>query len=158
MFSPDDPMIVSTMAAVETHLWAQTDVGGLARYQNDYYQQVERQDTVRVPGNPWFVCTMWLARYHLKAARKLEDLGPGLKLLEWAAQRAMPSGTMAEQLHPYTGEPLSVSPLTWSHAEYVRAVREYIDRHAQASICPSCGQSMRQTERRSEPVIAMSVA
>ena len=35
---------------------------------------------------------------------------------------------MAEQLHPYTGEPLSVSPLTWSHATYVRAVREYIDR------------------------------
>ena len=30
---------------------------------------------------------------------------PGVELLEWAAKRAFPSGTMAEQLHPYTGEP-----------------------------------------------------
>jgi len=82
----------------------QTDVGGLARYQNDYYHQVEREDTSRVPGNPWFVCTMWLARFQLQQARTLEDLAPGLKLLEWAARRALPSGTMAEQLHPHTGD------------------------------------------------------
>ena len=102
----------------------QTDIGGLARYQNDYYHQVERKDTSRVPGNPWFICTMWLARYRLKRAQTLADLAPGLKLIEWAAERAFPSGTMAEQLHPYTGEPLSVSPLT-GVAEYVHAVREY---------------------------------
>ena len=133
-----------------------TDVGGLARYENDYYQQVERQDTKRVPGNPWFVCTMWLARYQLQRAKTLEDLAPGLKLLEWAAQRALPSGTMAEQLHPYTGEPLSVAPLTWSHAEYVRAVREYIDRHTRANVCSACGQTMRPTARRSDSQIVVS--
>ena len=124
-------------------LWVQTDIGGLARYQNDSYQQVERQDTSRVPGNPWFVCTMWLARYRLRLAQTQEDLAAGLKLLEWAARRALPSGTMAEQLHPYTGEPLSVSPLTWSHAEYVRTVQEYIDRFAGTNLCPGCGQALR---------------
>ena len=137
---PDDPQAVSTLKTVVDRLWVQTEIGGLARYENDTYQQVERRQTVLVPGNPWFVCTMWLARYELMRARTLEELAPGLKLLEWAAQRAMPSGTMAEQLDPYTGQPLSVSPLTWSHAEYVRAVHEYVHRHGRANVCACCGQ------------------
>jgi glucoamylase len=151
----DDPQAVSTLKQVADRLWVHTDIGGLARYQNDYYHQVERADTSRVPGNPWFVCTMWLARYQLQQARTLEDLAPGLKLLEWAARRALPSGTMAEQLHPYTGEPLSVSPLTWSHAEYVRAVQEYLERHSRLNLCPSCGQAVHTTERRSTRHTAM---
>ncbi|HZM27620.1 MAG TPA: glycoside hydrolase family 15 protein [Gemmatimonadales bacterium] len=118
---PDDPQAVSTLQQVEERLWARTDVGGLARYHDDHYQQMERHDLSRVPGNPWFVCTMWLAFYRLQRAQTAEDLVPGLKLLEWASERALPSGTMAEQLHPYTGEPLSVSPLIWSHADASRA-------------------------------------
>jgi GH15 family glucan-1,4-alpha-glucosidase len=155
---PEDPQAASTLQQVFERLWVHTDIGGLARYQNDYYHQVERQDTSQVPGNPWFVCTMWLARYQLQRARTLEELAPGLKLLEWAAQRALPSGTMAEQLHPYTGEPLSVSPLTWSHAEYVRAVREYIDRHSRANLCEACGQPLLPAERRSDRAIVMTPA
>ena len=60
-------------------LWVQTDIGGLARYQNDSYQQVERQDTSRVPGNLWFVCTMWLARYRLRLAQTQEEPGRGIQ-------------------------------------------------------------------------------
>jgi GH15 family glucan-1,4-alpha-glucosidase len=146
----DDPQAVSTMQQLEKRLWVQTDVGGMARYENDYYHQVEKKDTTRVPGNPWFICTMWLARYRLQRSLTQEDLAPGLKLLEWAAERAFPSGTMAEQLHPYTGEPLSVSPLTWSHAEYVRAVQEYIERHAHANLCSACGQAMHAPARRTD--------
>jgi glucoamylase len=154
----DDPQAAATLQQVESGLWVKTDVGGLARYQNDYYHQVEQTDTTRVPGNPWFICTLWLARYRLLQAHTLEDLASGLKLLQWAAERALPSGTMAEQLHPYTGEPLSVSPLTWSHAEYVRTVREYIDRHAQANVCASCGQTTRPKARRSDAHVVMSEA
>jgi GH15 family glucan-1,4-alpha-glucosidase len=154
----DDPQAVSTLQQVADRLWVHTDVGGLARYQNDRYHQIERQDTSRVPGNPWFVCTMWLARCQLQRAQTLEDLAPGLKLIEWAAQRALPSGTMAEQLHPYTGEPLSVSPLTWSHAEYVRTVQEYIQRHSRANLCPCCGQPMRPTQHRADRQIVVSQA
>jgi glucoamylase len=146
----DDPQAASTLRQVENRLLVKTDVGGMARYENDYYHQVEKKDTARVPGNPWFICTMWLARYRLQQARTAEDLAPGLKLLEWAAERAFPSGTMAEQLHPYTGEPLSVSPLTWSHAEYVRAVQEYIQRHASANLCSACGQTMHPPARHSD--------
>src|SRR5437667_12839974 len=98
---------------------------------------------------------MWLARYQLQRAKTLEDLAPGLKLLEWAAQRALRSGTMAEQLHPYTGEPLSVSPLTWSHAAYVRVVREYLDRTAHLNRCPTCGQLGARTTRLTDRLTAI---
>ena len=37
---------------------------------------------------------------------------------------------MAEQVHPYTNAPLSVSPLTWSHATLVMTVLEYMKRRA----------------------------
>jgi GH15 family glucan-1,4-alpha-glucosidase len=151
----DDPQLVSTLQQVKDRLWVNTDIGGLARYENDYYQQVERKDTTRVPGNPWFICTLWLARDHLKRAKSLEELAPGRKLLEWAAQRALPSGTMAEQLHPYTGEGLSVSPLTWSHAEYVRTVRAYLDRHSSANVCETCGQNVHASGRRSDQRITV---
>ncbi len=143
VLAPDDPQAVSTLAQVEERLTVRTPIGGLARYENDTYWQVERNDVRAVPGNPWFVATLWLARHRLRSAQTPAALKQGLELIEWAARRAMPSGVMAEQLHPFTGEPLSVSPLTWSHAAYVSAVREYIDRTRLLNRCPTCGQAMR---------------
>ena len=35
---------------------------------------------------------------------------------------------MAEQVDPFTNAPLSVSPLTWSHAAFVSTVHEYLAR------------------------------
>jgi len=154
--APDDPQALATMRQVEERLWVHTDIGGLARYENDPYQQVERVNTRDVPGNPWFIATLWLARYRLLLARTPDDLARGRELIEWAANRALLSGTMAEQLHPYTGEPLSVSPLTWSHAAYVMAVREYMDRMSKLSACAECGQPVRTGPRLSEqlPTVA----
>jgi glucoamylase len=129
MFAPDDPRIVATMEAVRERLWVKTDVGGVARYENDYYHQVS-QDVENVPGNPWFICTLWLAQWYIATAQTSDDLHPALDILDWAAAHALPSGVMAEQVHPYTNAPLSVSPLTWSHATLVMAVREYLARQA----------------------------
>jgi len=67
-------------------------------------------------------------------------LSVGLDLIGWAARHALPSGVMAEQLHPYSGAPLSVSPLTWSQAAYVMAVEEYLDRVRRLTACPGCGR------------------
>src|SRR5262249_27121029 len=41
-FDAADPSVVATMEAVRARLWVQTEVGGLARYENDPYQQVSR--------------------------------------------------------------------------------------------------------------------
>ncbi|NOZ05934.1 MAG: glycoside hydrolase family 15 protein [Chloroflexi bacterium] len=125
MYAPDDPRIVRTMKAIRERLWVRTDVGGVARYENDYYHQVS-QDVANVPGNPWFICTLWLAQWEIAKAQSRDDLEPARKILEWVAARARPSGVLAEQVNPYTDAPLSVSPLTWSHATFVATVLEYL--------------------------------
>jgi GH15 family glucan-1,4-alpha-glucosidase len=102
-------------------------VGGVARYQDDYYHQV-RHDVATVPGNPWFICTLWLAEWYIACARTLDDLERPLQLLNWVADHALASGVLAEQLHPETGMPLSVSPLTWSHAAFVQTICRYMER------------------------------
>lgn len=47
----------------------------------------------------------------------------------WAAVRRQPGGLLPEQLHPFTGEALSVSPLTWSHGTLVLAVERYVAKY-----------------------------
>ncbi len=130
MFAPDDPQIVSTMEAVHNRLWCQTPIGGIARYEDDSYYQVS-QDTQRVPGNPWFICTMWYAQWLVARAQSLDDLKAARSILEWVAARALPSGVLAEQLDPYRGTPLSVSPLTWSHATAISLIHEYLEKRRQ---------------------------
>src|SRR2546427_578900 len=125
-----DERMISTMHAIEQRLSVKTPVGGIARYENDYYFQVS-SDIASVPGNPWFVATLWLAEHYIAIATTPEDLERPRMYLDWCARRALPSGIMSEQVHPYTGEPLSVSPLTWSHAAFVGAVQHYARRSGQ---------------------------
>ncbi|HEX6971846.1 MAG TPA: glycoside hydrolase family 15 protein [Limnochordia bacterium] len=125
-----DPRMVKTMRAVEQGLWVKTDVGGIARYSNDRYFQVSH-DLSRIPGNPWIICTMWLAQYYVERAHTREDLEVPERLLGWAVRRAMESGVLPVQVHPETGEPISVAPLTWSHASFILAVIKYLERRRQ---------------------------
>lgn len=135
----DDPRVQKTMAAIEERLWIKTDVGGVARYEDDYYHQVS-QDTDRIPGNPWFICTLWVADYRIARAKTIDDLAQALPILEWVADHALTSGVLAEQVHPETNAPLSVSPLTWSHATVVSTVVAYITKLEEMSLCATCGQ------------------
>jgi len=136
-FSPSDPRVESTMAAVREKLSVRTSVGGVARYERDPYQARASGDAA-VPGNPWFICTLWLAQHSIAKAGEVEALHESLPILSWVAQHALPSGILAEQLNPYTGEPLSVSPLTWSHAELVATVLAWLEKREALDLCPSC--------------------
>jgi len=125
-YDPHDERVAQTIRAVEERLWLKTGSGGLARYEGDDYQRmVERED---VPGNPWVVSTLWLAQCRIAAARERSELELALPLLMWAVERALPSGVLPEQVHPESGEFLSVSPLTWSHGTLVAAVLDYLTR------------------------------
>jgi len=128
MLEATDPLIESTMAALLDRLWCKGRVGGVARYENDHYQQVTK-DITNIPGNPWFVCTMWVAQFYIAKAQSLDDLRPAIQILTWAQHHALRSGILAEQIHPENGAALSVSPLTWSHAAVVIAIHEYIDKY-----------------------------
>ncbi len=147
MYDPADPRICATMQSVEKRLQVQTSVGGIARYENDYYHQVSK-DTDRVAGNPWFICTLWLAQHQIALARNIEELKQAIPTLSWVAEHALPSGVLAEQVNPYDDSPLSVSPLTWSHAAYCTAVVEYLDKEAELHICPECGRALFSRENR----------
>lgn len=128
VFDAKDERVVNTMNAVRERLWVKTDVGGIARYEGDGYYKVS-DNTSEVPGNPWFISTLWLAQWHIAKAESLKALKEeAIPILEWVASRAMPSGVLAEQVHPFTNQSLSVSPLTWSHATFVSAVLEYLKR------------------------------
>lgn len=124
ILDPNDPRMIATAGAVEEQLWLKTAVEGCARYQDDLYQRTE--DSPRdIPGNPWFISTLWLAEYHIIQAENERQLQAALPYLEWCGKNALPSGVLAEQVHPLDGSPLCVSPLTWSHSAFVWTVLCY---------------------------------
>ena len=128
VFPPDDERLNTTLESVAHELMVHTPVGGLARYHGDYYHAVS-DDWAKVPGNPWFVAQCWLARWRIARARSDEELDAAIEPLRWVAARASSARLLAEQLDPFTGAPLAVSPLTWSHATFVSAVLDYLARH-----------------------------
>ena len=122
-FDAKDKMVVTTMKAIEKHLWIDGKVGGVIRFENDPYMRFAGANQ---PSNVWFICTLWLADYRIAIAKSKKDLKGALEILEWTAKNALPSGILAEQIHPETGEHASVSPLTWSHSTVVATVEDYL--------------------------------
>lgn len=120
-YAPDDAKVTGTMKAIREKLAAG---GGIARFENDGYMRTSE----KFPGNSWFICTLWVADHYIACARSRDDLRPALKILEWVAGAALPSGVLAEQLNPETGEHVSVSPLTWSHSTFVATVMNYVQK------------------------------
>nr|WP_202887032.1 glycoside hydrolase family 15 protein [Cohnella zeiphila] len=123
----DDDRVARTMRAIAGGLSVKTDVGGIARYAGDYYFQISH-DAARVPGNPWIICTLWGASFQIETAKRTEDLAAPRATLERIARHTLEGGNLPEQLHPLDGTPLSVAPLTWSHATYVSVVCKYLRR------------------------------
>jgi GH15 family glucan-1,4-alpha-glucosidase len=99
-------------------------IGGMPRNSGDMYYRSGKD----AAPNPWTVTTLWYAQYLLARVKTKEDLAPVLAQLEWVVERATESGMFSEQVNPYTGEALSVTPLVWSHAELVTTVIEYLQK------------------------------
>lgn len=112
--SIDDPRMASTFKAVEERLFNTSPIGGVLRNEHDAYFLTKTQ----YKGNPWVVCTLWLAQYYNSADRVDE----ARQLVDWAVERAQPSGALSEQFDPESGFAISVTPLVWSHAEFINTV------------------------------------
>ena len=125
VFPPDSAFVGGTMQAIRERLWVQTEVGGVARYEDDAYHRIS--DETRVPGNPWLICTLWLAEHAIARGSAVAELQSALDLVRWARSKASSSLVLPEQIDPYDGQALSVAPLTWSHAQVISVVRAYID-------------------------------
>ncbi|NPE27784.1 glycoside hydrolase family 15 protein [Methanococcoides sp. SA1] len=124
----DDARVVSTMESIESILSVKTKVGGIARFYKDKYQEVSQYDPETIPGNPWFICTLWVAEWHIHMAKSISDLQKAREMILWVTDRATETGMLAEQLDPFNGKPLSVSPLTWAHATFVLTVMAFVEK------------------------------
>lgn len=93
----------------------------LPRYEDDNYQRLSPTSDP----NPWFITTLWRAQYNIE----IDNRDEAYAIINWALEHASETGIMSEQLNPYTGERISVEPLTWSHAELISALLDTITEH-----------------------------
>ena len=135
---PDDERLVKFIEKIENRLACKTFVGGIARYENDRYYRVANT----IPGNPWFITSLWLAQYYIAKAKDVKDFEVVKKWINWVVEYSLPSGILSEQLDTYTGEQISAAPLTWSQAEYVITIIKYLDKLESMGICIKCNPVM----------------
>lgn len=140
-----DERIISSYDVVMKTLKNSHPIGGYARYQHDNYY---RQDCSGI-GNPWIITTLWIAHYYIARATNQQELKPALDLFEWVCKVALPTGILPEQLEPCSGLPLSVAPLTWSHAELVVVIITYLEKLEDLGICNMCSPTRAQERLRS---------
>lgn len=106
-----DPRLQRAMATTWDRLRIRTAIGGMARYYDDYYHR-SCFNLEEAPGNPWVISTLWGADWY----RRNKNYHESARLLQCVLDRQNEMGLLAEQWDPHTGAPLSVCPLTWSHA------------------------------------------
>ncbi|WP_054844562.1 glycoside hydrolase family 15 protein [Vulcanisaeta souniana] len=114
VFDVYEPMLESSVKVIMDRLWVKP-IGGIARYEGDYYQRIPG-DYSSIPGNPWIITTLWVAQYYITKG----DCYRAKELLSWVNKVKTPTGLLPEQVDPFRGLPVSVTPLVWSHAEYLR--------------------------------------
>ena len=132
----NDERLARFAKVIEEKLICKTEIGGFGRYEGDAYFRQKKD--VNVPGNPWIITTLWMAQYYIAKAKEGSDLAPAQKSINWAVDRALPSGVLAEQFDPYNGASLSAMPLTWSHAEFVTTIVKYLDKLEELGLCDDC--------------------
>jgi len=118
----NDERVKNTINKIIEKLKCNKGAGGIARYEHDDYHRVNKD----AGPNPWFISTLWIAEYYIEKAKSEKELKPVIEILEWVTEKTLPSGVLPEQINPYNSQPLSVAPLTWSHAAFVIAVVKYL--------------------------------
>lgn len=110
LFTIDGAAIKSSISEI-TSRFDQPGRIGLPRYENDSYRRANNDE----PSNLWHITTLWYAQYCIET----NDTSTAENILSWVAQHSLKSSVLSEQVNPMSGEPIPVSPLVWSHAEYL---------------------------------------
>ena len=109
VLEPNDARILSSSRQIENAFTYASE--GIGRYPADTYQG----------GNPWFITTLWMALHHCQQGRYEK----AKTLIEWCVKHVDELNLFAEQVHKDNGEPISASPLAWSHAMFILALLDY---------------------------------
>lgn len=131
VLSADDERLIKAFVKTEEALTVKTPASGVARYLGDNYYRVSQD----LPGNPWFITSLWLVQYKIAKAKTEEDLKSVVGWFKWVVKNALPSGILSEQLNPLTSEQVSAAPLTWSHSEFVVTVLQYLNKLKDLGLC-----------------------
>lgn len=110
----DHEYVLASLKTLETQLLDSAPVGGVPRYEHDPYCASSQPHK----GNPWFVTTLWLAQMY----NEMGDSEKAEELTRWTQSYMLKSGVLPEQIDTESGEFRSVTPLIWSHAEFVNTV------------------------------------
>lgn len=111
LFPIDSEEIRQTFATIQTVFDIDSVQCGAPRYEHDNYRLVSEG----ILGNWWFITSLWLAQF----SNETGDSSRAHAIIEWIEEVAGDTRIMAEQINPFDKSQLSVSPLVWSHAEYM---------------------------------------
>lgn len=103
-----------TIGLIEELLLDRSPSGGSPRYEHDNYFASDPSYL----GNPWFVTTLWVAQYYARTG----NTSKARTYIDWSIERTLLSGVLAEQVNPTSSDPVSVTPLVWSHAELANTI------------------------------------
>lgn len=120
LFSSDSAQLQASMATTQQIFAANPDTPGLPRYEDDPY----RRQSSGIQGNWWYITTLWHAQYSIETG----NTPYADSILQWVVDHMLSTGMMGEQIDPVTNEVVSPAPLTWTHAEYVSTLIDYLGR------------------------------
>ena len=123
----DHPRVVATMQAIGRSLWVKTGVGGLARYERDYYFRVS-EEFDKVPGNPWIICTLWLAEWDHRHGENGVRTASGVGSLEMGGDVRDAVGRLARAGSSFEPPAALGRAATWSHAQFVTTTLNYLEK------------------------------
>lgn len=122
LFGADSPELKASLETVTSVFGPSDAQPGLPRYENDPY----RRSTPDVLGNWWYISTLWQAQYDLETGKREK----AENTLRWITEHMLSTGMMGEQVDPVDAAVVSPAPLTWSHAEYVSTLLDWLERRA----------------------------
>ncbi len=117
LFEATSDEIVSTRNKLQEVFGWSDEQPALPRYEHDNYQRMDGQAP-----NKWFITSLWLAQYDIETGNDAE----AAKILTWVEDHMGETGHLSEQISAQTDTPISVSPLVWSHAEYMATLLDTI--------------------------------
>lgn len=119
ILNPHDEKVTEALKTLEERIYIKDGVTGVLRYEGDLYYSTEGK------AHPWILCTLWYAQMLILRAKNVSELRKAYEWIEWTLARSGSAGILSEQVDRYTGFHLSATPLTWSHAEYIRTIHLY---------------------------------
>ncbi|MDO4871985.1 MAG: glycoside hydrolase family 15 protein [bacterium] len=116
LFELNSPEVSQALNRLEEHFSANSQIG-IPRFEQDVYYHFGDYEA-----NIWPIASLWRAEFYLARAEKQK----AEEILDWVANRSSSTGILPEQIDPRDLSWLSVAPLTWSQAEFISALLDFV--------------------------------